>query len=117
VTVYVEVDSLQAYLDKAGKLGGKTVVPPNDVPGAGTFALFNDLSGNSEFMVSTEPRASETVEIPLDHSHERCFSPPETVGSEHEKYLQNVRRNTQNGSIWTGSSARVIPRRPSHRAG
>lgn len=46
VTVYVEVDNLQAYLDKAGKLGGKTIVPPTEVPGAGTFAWLNDLDGN-----------------------------------------------------------------------
>ena len=38
VTVYVQVDDLKAYLDKAGKLGGKTLVPPTDVPGMGKFA-------------------------------------------------------------------------------
>lgn len=46
VTVYVHVDNLQAYLDKAGKLGGKTVVPPTDVPGMGSFAWLADLDGN-----------------------------------------------------------------------
>src|SRR5207245_7575919 len=38
VTVYVQVDDLRAYLDKAGKLGGKTLVPPTEVPGMGKFA-------------------------------------------------------------------------------
>jgi|SRR5258708_21518754 predicted enzyme related to lactoylglutathione lyase len=33
VTVYVEVDDVQAYLDKAESLGGKTVAPPMDIPG------------------------------------------------------------------------------------
>jgi predicted enzyme related to lactoylglutathione lyase len=46
VAVYVQVDNLQAYLDKAGKLGGKTLVPPTEVPGMGHFAWMADLDGN-----------------------------------------------------------------------
>jgi predicted enzyme related to lactoylglutathione lyase len=46
VTVYVEVDDIQSYLDKAGQLGGKTLVPPTVVPGMGSFAWFADLDGN-----------------------------------------------------------------------
>ena len=46
VTVYVEVDDLQAALDKAEKLGGKTVLPPSDVPGGPSLAVFSDPSGN-----------------------------------------------------------------------
>lgn len=38
VTVYAQVDDLQKTLDQAAKLGGKTVVPPQEVPGMGTFA-------------------------------------------------------------------------------
>ncbi len=47
VTVYVRVDDIQAYLDKAEGLGGKTVVPPTEVPGMGQFAWFSDLDGNT----------------------------------------------------------------------
>jgi len=47
VTVYVQVDDLQAYLDKAESLGGKTVVPPAEVPGMGQFAWMSDLDGNT----------------------------------------------------------------------
>jgi len=47
VTVYVQVDDLQGYLDKAGKLGGKTLVPPTDVPGMGKFAWLADPEGNA----------------------------------------------------------------------
>jgi predicted enzyme related to lactoylglutathione lyase len=48
VTVYMRVDDLQAYLDKAEKLGGKTVVPPTDLPGEfGRFALFADPAGHT----------------------------------------------------------------------
>lgn len=45
VTVYVQVDDVQAYLDKAQKLGGKLLVPPVEIP-TGTFAWFADPEGN-----------------------------------------------------------------------
>ena len=43
---YVEVDDIQASLDKAVALGGKVVVPPIKIP-TGTFAWFSDLEGNT----------------------------------------------------------------------
>ncbi len=43
---YVEVDDVQAYLDKAAALGGKTIVPPVKIP-MGTFAWFADIDGNT----------------------------------------------------------------------
>lgn len=43
---YVEVDDVQAYLDKAASLGGKTLVPPVKIP-TGTFAWFSDPDGNT----------------------------------------------------------------------
>ncbi len=43
---YVEVDDVQASLDKAAGLGGKTLVPPIKIP-TGTFAWFSDLDGNT----------------------------------------------------------------------
>ncbi len=46
VTFYVEVDDLQAALDKAEELGGKTVMPPMDVPGGPSIAQFTDPEGN-----------------------------------------------------------------------
>lgn len=46
VTFYVSVDDLQAYLDKAEKLGGKTIMPPTPIPGIGASAMFADLDGN-----------------------------------------------------------------------
>ena len=45
-TFYVQVDDVQGYLDKAGNLGGKTVVPPVEIP-TGTFAWFADPDGNT----------------------------------------------------------------------
>ncbi len=46
VTVYIDVDDVAAYLAKAESLGGKTVVPPVDIP-TGTFAWFADPDGNT----------------------------------------------------------------------
>ena len=46
VTVYVQVDDLQTYLDKAQSLGGKSLVPPTPLPGSGSFAMFLDPEGN-----------------------------------------------------------------------
>jgi predicted enzyme related to lactoylglutathione lyase len=51
VTFYVEVEDLQAYLDKAVKLGGKVVVPPTEIPGMVTFAMFTDPEGNRTGLV------------------------------------------------------------------
>ena len=46
VTVYVSVDDVAAYLDKAESLGGKRLVGPVDIP-QGTFAWFHDPDGNT----------------------------------------------------------------------
>ena len=51
VTVYVQVNDLQAYLDKVERLGGKTLVPPTEIPNTVTFALFTDLEGNTVGLV------------------------------------------------------------------
>jgi predicted enzyme related to lactoylglutathione lyase len=44
--VYVQVDDVQATLDKAARLGGKTLVPPVTIPN-GTFAWLADPDGNT----------------------------------------------------------------------
>lgn len=45
ITIYAQVDDLQASLDKAETLGGKTLVPPTPVPGMGHFAWLADPEG------------------------------------------------------------------------
>ncbi len=45
--IYVRVDDLQACLDKAESLGGKTIVPPTEVPEAGHFAQLTDSDGTT----------------------------------------------------------------------
>ena len=44
---YVNVDDIDAYLEKATSLGGKTVVPRVDIPNYGSFAWFSDPDGNT----------------------------------------------------------------------
>ena len=46
VTFYIQVDDLQAYLNKVESLGGKTVMPPTEIPNAVTLAMFSDPEGN-----------------------------------------------------------------------
>lgn len=43
---YVQVEDIQASLDKAVSLGGKILVPPIKIP-TGTFAWFSDPDGNT----------------------------------------------------------------------
>ena len=45
VTVYIEVDDVQSYLDKATALGGKALTPVITLP-QGQFSWFSDPDGN-----------------------------------------------------------------------
>jgi len=45
VTVYVQVDDVEAYARRAELLGGKRTLGPVEIPG-GTFAWFTDPDGN-----------------------------------------------------------------------
>lgn len=47
VTFYVQVPDLQATLDQVQQLGGRTLMPPTEIPGAVTMALFADPEGNT----------------------------------------------------------------------
>jgi uncharacterized protein len=54
VTVYVEVDDPQAYLDRAEELGGKTIVGVTEIPNMVTFALFADPEGHVVGVVKSQ---------------------------------------------------------------
>jgi predicted enzyme related to lactoylglutathione lyase len=44
--IYMRVDDLDAYLDRAEALGGRRLVPPTELPGDfGKFAVFADPDG------------------------------------------------------------------------
>ena len=51
VTVYAAVDDLQAYLDKAERMGGRAVMPVTDM-GDFAIALFADPAGNITGLVN-----------------------------------------------------------------
>jgi len=53
-TFYIEVDDLQASLDKVESLGGKTVVPVTEIPGMVTYAMFTDPEGHLVGLVKSE---------------------------------------------------------------
>jgi uncharacterized protein len=46
VIFYIEVDDLQAYLDRIERAGGRTIVPVTVIPDMVTFAQFADPEGN-----------------------------------------------------------------------
>jgi uncharacterized protein len=54
VTFYAQVNDLQAYLDKAEQLGGKTVLPPTEIPDVVTLAMFADPEGNIIGMIKEQ---------------------------------------------------------------
>lgn len=50
LSLSAQVDDIQAYLDKAESLGGKTLSPPTELAGeggVGTIASFADIAGNA----------------------------------------------------------------------
>ena len=59
VTVYVQVDDINAYLKKAEGLGGKTVMPRTVIPDTVTMALFSDLDGNTIGLVEPGTPSSQ----------------------------------------------------------
>ncbi len=54
VIIYAGVDDLEATLQKVASLGGKTLVPPTEVPGIVTFAVFEDPEGHAMGIVKNE---------------------------------------------------------------
>jgi uncharacterized protein len=46
VTVYIQVDDLNAALDEITQLGGTRLVPPTAINDAASFAMFRDPYGN-----------------------------------------------------------------------
>jgi predicted enzyme related to lactoylglutathione lyase len=61
VTIYVQVDDLDAYLSKAEELGGRTLVPPVNLLDQGSFAWFALPEGN--IMALCKPQIVTESEI------------------------------------------------------
>ena len=45
LTVYAEVEDLEGTLKRVEELGGKTTIPPTEIPGMGSFAWIADPEG------------------------------------------------------------------------
>ena len=58
-TFYVEVDDIQASLDRAVELGGEVAMPVTVIPGMVIFAHFKDIEGNLIGLVSSEAPPTE----------------------------------------------------------
>ncbi len=57
VTVYAQVADIDAIAAKAEQLGGKVVVPKQEVPGMGHFAWISDPEGNIIGLWASSPDA------------------------------------------------------------
>jgi predicted enzyme related to lactoylglutathione lyase len=59
VSVYVEVDDPQKYLDRAAKAGATTLMPVTQITGDTTIAMFRDPAGNTTGILKANPRRPE----------------------------------------------------------
>lgn len=55
VTIYIEVDEPQAYLDKVALAGGKTLMPVTPVTDGVTIAMFADPEGHVIGLLKSVP--------------------------------------------------------------
>jgi len=55
VTVYIEVDDPQAYLDQAEKAGATVLMPVSTITEGTTIALFSDPAGNITGLLKAQP--------------------------------------------------------------
>lgn len=59
VTFYVQVEDIQAALDRAVELGGSVIRPVMSIPGTVTVAMFQDIEGNCVGLVASEAPPAE----------------------------------------------------------
>lgn len=49
---YIEVDDVEKQMDRIERLGGKVLMPPQDIPGVGRFIVINDPQGAMLALIS-----------------------------------------------------------------
>ena len=54
LTLYIQVDDIDAHLAKIEEAGGATHMPRTEIPGVVTFAFFSDPAGNTVGLVEEE---------------------------------------------------------------
>jgi predicted enzyme related to lactoylglutathione lyase len=57
ITIYIDVPSVDAYVDKVTKLGGRVCFPKTAVPGMGYFAVCLDQENNGFGIWEVNPNA------------------------------------------------------------
>lgn len=57
ITNYIGIPSVDEYLHKVEKLGGKIVMPKTTIPGFGYLAVFLDTENNKLGLWETDPNA------------------------------------------------------------
>jgi len=123
-TFYVATPDIQATLDKAASLGAKTVVPVTEIPGFGTFAMFDDpdglLIGLTQVSGSQEgaPGPSSGEGAPVDWFEVLGSDAERTQGFYREIFGWTVNPGAQGyGLVDTGAGARHPGRDRRGRAG
>jgi uncharacterized protein len=58
ITVYIDVPSVDQYMEKVEKLGGQVVFPKMAVPGMGYFAVCLDMEDNQFGLWENDPNAA-----------------------------------------------------------
>src|SRR5512142_1136077 len=61
VSVYIEVDDPQAYLDKASRAGAEVLMPVTTVTPTTTIAMFRDPAGNVNGIMKANPPQKRTA--------------------------------------------------------
>jgi uncharacterized protein len=61
LSMYIQVDDLETYGEKIRAAGGKLVVEKMDVPGVGSFSLFEDPDGRVLGMWKQVPQAAPSA--------------------------------------------------------
>ena len=59
VMIYIEVEGIQSYLDRAVAAGAEVIMPVTSIPGAVTFAVFSDPAGAVVGLVDSETPPAE----------------------------------------------------------
>jgi uncharacterized protein len=77
---YVQVEDVQAHLDKAVSLGGKIVVPLTEVPDMVTFAQFADMEGNVIGLVKGPQAPAKKVTPKKSPARKRKAARPKSRG-------------------------------------
>jgi predicted enzyme related to lactoylglutathione lyase len=57
ITIYIDVPSVDEYVDKAKRLGGSVVVPKTAIPDMGYFAVCLDPENNGFGLWENDPQA------------------------------------------------------------